>query len=162
MSPSLPIEVDGVRAKATLFASSFTGLPTLTPIGDKNPGFKSTFPPQSLSNTWTGLVSSTGQATAPTGIALDAVYDQIKQGSWIAIDRPSNPPSTDSQGNPIRIVTYHQVQAIQTQSMDTTTGFAAKVTVLTVNPQWLADSNSLSDDLTPPPRAPGYSGVRPG
>lgn len=145
-SPSLPVEVDAVRAKATLFASSFTGLPTLTPIGGKNPGFTSSFPPQSLSNTWTGLVSAPGAIPSPpSAVALDAVYDQINQGSWIAIDRPFIDATGTLNG---RTVTYHQVQAVQTESMDTTTGFTAKVTVLTVSPQWLTDSSNISADLT--------------
>ncbi|MGH9429927.1 MAG: putative baseplate assembly protein [Terriglobia bacterium] len=144
VSPSLPIEVNAVRAKATLFASTYGGPATVPQAG----GTVTFSNAPTIANAWTGLVPITAGTTTPSGpptaVALDATYEQIQIGTWVAIDRPS----TDSSGNPIRTTTYHQVQAAQTQSMDTTTGFTAKVTVLTLNPLWLSDSSKLTNDLT--------------
>ncbi|HKM57044.1 MAG TPA: putative baseplate assembly protein, partial [Isosphaeraceae bacterium] len=99
---------------------------------------------QSISSAWPSLLSPGNPL--PSAVALDAVYDQIKTGSWVAIDRPSLDASGNVSGQ--RTVTYHQVQALQTQSMDTTTGFTAKVTLLTLNPTWLSDDpNNLSTKL---------------
>jgi predicted phage baseplate assembly protein len=78
---------------------------------------------------------------ALTGFPLDAVYDQITIGSWVAIDRP-NPTKADPNG---RTPTFHLVESVQTVSRETVdsdnapTGFTAKVTQLSLNPQWLSD-----------------------
>ncbi len=133
------LEIDSLRIKATLFASSFTGPPTVP-----SPPGTVTFSNQpNIGESW-GDLTSTDPDQSPSAVPLDAVYDKIKPGTWIAMDRPF----IDSNGNfKGRKVTFHQVQNVQTRNMDTTTGFAAKVTVLTLNPNWLSDSANLHDDL---------------
>ena len=60
---------------------------------------------------------------------------EIKPGSWVAIERPL---LTDLDTPSGRFVSYHQVQIrSRAASMDTQTGYTAKVTLLTLNPQWL-------------------------
>jgi Baseplate J-like protein len=133
------LEIDSLRVKATLFASSFTG-PATVPSGGGTVSFSNA---PSIALSW-GDLASTDPDQIPSAVPLDAVYDKIEPGSWIAIDRPFIDSNGDFKG---RKVTFHQVQSVQTRNMDTTTGFAAKVTVLTLNPNWLSDSANVHDDL---------------
>jgi hypothetical protein len=135
-TPASRVEVQAARVKAGLFASNFAGPPTVPANGGV---VLFEFPPN-LANAWNGLASD-DPATAPTAVALDAPYDQIKPGSWAAIDRPL----VDAKDKVIgRKVTMHKVMAVQTQNMDTGTGYTAKVTLLTVDPLWLAEDPNLA------------------
>jgi hypothetical protein len=118
----LQLQIFAVRAKATLFASTYAGASTY----NKGNGTTS-FAPTSIKSTWTTLISP--NADSLNVIALDAVYDQIKRGSWI-VALPYNLPPV-----------YAKVIAVRTQSLDTTTGFASKVTVLTLDRSWLTAAN---------------------
>ena len=119
----LQLQVFAVRAKATLFASSYAGASTY-----KKASGTTSFAPPSIRSTWVGLIAR--NATALNVIALDAVYDQIKRGSWIVAQPPNVEP------------VYAKVIAVRTQAMDTGTGFAGKVTVLTLDRNWLTATNS--------------------
>ncbi|MGC2108261.1 MAG: putative baseplate assembly protein [Candidatus Korobacteraceae bacterium] len=144
-TPGTEVTVNALRAKASLFASSYAGVVEQTKNDDGS--ISASIPTlPSLSTTWEDLLNPTA-ATAPSAVALDAVYDQIKPGSWIAVDRLLS--------NGTRKVTYHQVQSVQTRSMDTQTGFTAKSSVLTVAPLWLSDSTSLGDELGSTPTLRG-------
>lgn len=148
------IQVNALRAQAALFASSYSGPVTLTQTagtdsaGNAITTSTTSFTAPTVGTAWLGLAAA---SSIPTAVALNATYDQIKAGTWVAIDRPSvdasGNPQRDNNGNPMRTVTYHQVQAVQTQSMDTGTGFTNKVSVLTVQPQWLSDSTNLTAEL---------------
>ncbi len=152
--PPSKAEIQAVRAKATLFASSYVGQAQLTrPTRAKGetaltPAFFTTFQAPTIANAWTGLVplNSSGKPTGPpTAVALDTTYDQIKPGSWVVIDRPD---AVDAKGNKVAGKrTNHQVQAVHTQAMDTTTGFSAKVTLLTLDPPWLSELTNDVKDL---------------
>jgi hypothetical protein len=137
-TPTSRVEVQAARVKAGLFASNFPGPPTVPARGKPV-----TFTAPNLGNAWNGLVRAGKNATGPAAVALDATYDQIKPGSWAAIDRPS--PDGDKVTG--RKVTMHRVMAVQTRTMDTGTGFTAKVTLLNVDPPWLSDSGNLNSDL---------------
>ena len=143
-APGTEVTVNALRVKASLFASSYAGVIKLTQmkVDDKTttstPSIDS---PLKLTTAWPDLFVSGGDAP-PTGLPLDAVYDQIKVGSWIAVDRRVDENT--------RKTTYHQVGAVQTQNMDTHTGFTAKCSVLTLQPPWLSDSNQLDRDLGEP------------
>jgi hypothetical protein len=129
-APGTEVTVNPFRVKALLFGSNYTGVVSQVQSKD-NQGNMTTTPrvaQPNLQSVWPGFFDdSTG---LPTIVALDAVYDQIKPESWIAIDRPSD-------GD--RKVTYHRVVSLQTQTMDTQTGFTGKSSVLTLDPQFLSD-----------------------
>lgn len=131
-----PVHIDlaiyAERAKANLFASSFAGFSSFDAANKKVD-----FTPASIQNSWLDL--QIHNTSALTQIALDAVYDKIAVDSWIIVDKPdlsSQTPLAD------RIVTYHQVTDVRTVSLDTTTGYTAKVTVLNLATSWLTAENS--------------------
>ena len=114
-----------LRAKAGLFASNFPGASTF--VQDK----PIKFTPATIANSWGDLLQA--KLTSLAVIALDAVYDKIVADSWVAVSRPSfdADPTTD------RLITYHKITDVQTMALDTTTGYAAKVSVLTLASDWL-------------------------
>jgi Baseplate J-like protein len=129
----LQLQVFAVRAKAALFASNFAG----ESVYNSDDG-TTIFTPPTIQTAWKNLVPN--DTTDLTVIALDAVYDQVKRGSWIV----AQPPNLD----PV----YAKVIAARTLAMDTTHGFAAKVTVLTLDRVWLdathtSDSNVLRETV---------------
>jgi hypothetical protein len=134
-----PVRVFASRAKAALFASNFAGQASY------NQRTRVTsFAPTNLTNTWNGDGNWNGLAAPGVNaigiglqqIALDTTYDQIKPRSWIVIDRPNLDANQKLIG---RTVTYHRILNIQTQNLNTATGFAAKSTVLTLDPPWMSD-----------------------
>jgi predicted phage baseplate assembly protein len=147
--PSGPAAVYGPRVKAGIFANNFAGAVSVTQTPAK--GDRSN---ESVTTTTTITLPVLGDSVrdlisgdALTGLPLDAVYDQIAVGSWVAIDRPSLPTENVASG---RITTYHQVESVQTVSRETIavdrstgahvpTGFTAKVTQLSLDHQWLSD-----------------------
>jgi hypothetical protein len=137
-TPTSQVIVSAARAKAALFASTFAGAATVTQkpstANDGSTISSVAFSPTNVGNTWVTLINDNGRVSA---VALDTTYDRIKPGSWAVIDRPSLDPESESP----RTVTYHQVLGAATQTMDTRTGFAAKVTVLTLDPPWLDELN---------------------
>lgn len=139
------ITVYAARAKAGIFANAFAGAVSVvqTQTGPPNPGTttSTTVTPPVLYDAVRDLVLPSNNAL--TAVPLDAVYDQIRVGSWVAIDRLNSDNST-------RTTTLHQVTGVQTVSRETATapasgstpaptGFSAKVTQLTLNPNWLSD-----------------------
>lgn len=136
-TPGIRLESYAARVKAGLFASNYAGAPTLTQTqtkgqqGNITTTTVTTFAEPNIDTAWPTLVRGNDPLST---IALDAVYDNIKPGSWAAIERPF----TDSD-NPAPKITYHKIEDVQTATMDTRTGFTAKVTLLTLNPSWLSD-----------------------
>jgi hypothetical protein len=145
------VEVYAPRVKATLFAANWAGPVALY---GRDVSFSITTPPN-LTTAWGSLV---GSAPIPT-VPLDATYDQIAQGSWVVLERPA----LGHDGNPTgkRIATFHVVTDLSSVGMSTGnpaapgsptptasdgSGFAAKVTQLTLNPAWLTDL--IGTDLT--------------
>jgi len=127
-----PVHIDqaiyALRAKASLFASNFAGVPTFNRLGRII-----NFTAATLNNTWGDLI--TQSTTQLSVIALDAVYDKITPSSWISVSRPV----IGAAGVPVgRVVTSHKVTGVQTTTLDTTTGFTAKVSILTLNTPWLS------------------------
>jgi len=153
--PASQVQVYAARVKAGLFASNFAGAATYRQETVTTPptGVTSrtttitgttTFVAPTLANAWDGSGGNgliDGNLTSPpSAVALDSTYDQIKPGSWVAIDRPTVP----GEAGPSRKITFHRVQAVRTVSM-TTAGFSAKVTQLTLNPSWLTDVKPPQD-----------------
>lgn len=120
------VEVYAARVNAGLFASRFAGAAKAPQVGAAP-----TYTEPTLATTWTALITG---ANAPTAVALDGVYEEIKPGSWIAIDRPKLSAATTSSG---RYLSYHKVRAVRTASLDTKTGYTAKATLLTLDHDWL-------------------------
>jgi hypothetical protein len=132
VKPADRLHVHALRVRAGFFASSYPGPATVTTTKD---GTSTTsFPPSlGIKDTWKSLVNDrTGGP--PSAVALDTTYDRIKPGSWVVIDRPEL-----DKKKPPRALTYHRVTDVVVSGMDTGTGFTAKVTLLTLDPQWLAD-----------------------
>ncbi len=127
------VEVYAARVTTGLFASRFAGEAKIPRAGG-TVGYTA----PNLTTAWPTLVI---KGAIPTGVALDGTYDEIKPGSWIAIDRPR----IDTNANGARYVSYHRVDAVHTVSLDTTTGYAAKSTVLSVTPKWLQNVVSGED-----------------
>jgi hypothetical protein len=126
-TPTGSVEVFAARVKATLFASGFTGAATVA-------SGKTSFAAPAIASAWGALATATnGLGT----IALDTPYDQIAAGTWIAIDRPELDSSGAVQG---RTTTYHVVTATRTANLDTTTGYSAKTTLLSLAPPWLSEA----------------------
>ena len=118
-TPPARLQVFAPRIKATLFASSYAGSTTYA-------NGITTFTAPTLANVYT------------TGIThdllpLDSVYDQIKPGSWVAVEVPGVQ------------TTFHKVVAAHARNMDTGIGFAAKVTALSVQPSWYDRVSSASN-----------------
>src|SRR6185312_8572111 len=76
----LRLQIFAQRAKATLFASSFTGLPRYV---NDTPSFSDVT--VSIFAAWTDLNLS--NLTALNFLALDGVWDKIKRGSWVAVEK---------------------------------------------------------------------------
>ncbi|HEY2007744.1 MAG TPA: putative baseplate assembly protein [Rhizomicrobium sp.] len=127
--PPGAVQVYAARATAGLFANRFSGPATVPSVGSKP-----TYSSPTLLNAWSSLITNDG-AGPPSAVALDSTYDQVKPGSWVAIDRPEIADPV----NGTRTVTYHKVHDARTASMDTTTGFTASVTLLALDPQWLSE-----------------------
>jgi hypothetical protein len=149
--PASQVEVYAARVKAGLFAASFAGAATYRQDTTTTaPGVRprittitgtTTFEAPTLATAWNGsgedgLVDGSNLTNPTAAVALDATYEQIKPGSWVAIDRPTVPIVNGNA--PSRTITFHRVQAVRTVSM-ITAGFSAKVTQLTLNPSWLSD-----------------------
>ncbi|HEY0395152.1 MAG TPA: putative baseplate assembly protein [Candidatus Elarobacter sp.] len=123
-TPSSRVRVFAARVRATLFASSFAG------AFDAASKTKPYTAPTILS-AWSTL----GMTGAPLSVlALDAPYEHIAPGTWIAVDRPDAAATG-------RTTTFHSVVSARTAGMDTTTGFSAKVTILTLDSPWLSDAS---------------------
>ena len=115
------------RVKAGLFASSFPGAArsvlTETPVNERaqETAYVTAFTPPGLASAWdqtTGVLS------------LDAVYDKILPGSWVAIQ-----VSVDSVKT---ILSYYKVLDVRTASLDSKSpgeGFTAKITQLQFDPK---------------------------
>jgi predicted phage baseplate assembly protein len=150
----LPSTFYAARVKAGIFANNFAGAVSVTETrgggadhGDSTSSITTTtnFTAPVLGDAVRGLISS----DKLTALPLDAVYDQITVGSWVVIDRPS-----PSQADPnLRTTTYRTVLGVQTVSRETInsssapTGFAAKVTQLSLDQNWLPDVSGLSKFL---------------
>src|SRR5262249_22948266 len=139
VKPADRLEVHALRVRAGFFASSYPGPATVTTTGGKS---TTSFPSSlGIKDTWKSLVNDrTGGP--PRAVALDATYDRIKPGSWVVIDRPELDPKKKTP----RTLTYHRVTDVAVSGMDTGTGFTAKVTLLTLDPQWLADVKKQDDE----------------
>ena len=133
----IDLRVYAVRARTGLFASSFPGQSSFNPQTQI-----SSFTPASIANTWHDLLGK--GTTALSVIALDAVYDKVVADSWIAVSQPDF--SADADATVDRRISYHQVTNVQTMALDTTTGYTAKVSVLTLATPWItAPSNKPSE-----------------
>ena len=126
-----------MRAKAGLFASNFPGASTF----NTNTRVTS-FTPASIANAWGDLL--TQSMTSLSVIALDAVYDKIVADSWIAASQPDFAPGADSAVD--RKISYHRVVGVETIALDTTTGYTAKVSLLTLASPWVSvPGNKIAD-----------------
>jgi hypothetical protein len=136
--PSGEVEIYAARVKAGLFAGTWAGAVSTASTPPVSPSTATTiapsYTPPTIASAWSPGVTI---SDPPPFIALDAVYDQIVQGSWVAVQFPD----VDSSGDPTGevVTTYHVVTDLPTVTMDTGGGFAAKVTQLVVSPAFLQD-----------------------
>ncbi|WP_431819303.1 putative baseplate assembly protein [Burkholderia sp. F1] len=147
--PGGRVEVYAARVKASLFAANWAGAPSTNTGGTVT----TTYNQPTLTNAW-GATFPTLEP--PPELPLDAAYDQIKPGSWVAIRRPD----IANAQNGVPVTTFHVVASVRTAAMatgsappsggslstSTSTGFAAKVTVLMLDPPWLSDAGVTNWD----------------
>jgi predicted phage baseplate assembly protein len=148
-----PAAIYAARVKCGIFANNFPGAVkvTQTPVVVKQSPTTVEEPARGAAITTTsftlpvlgdgvyGLTSAKQDLLA--ALPLDAVYDQITVGSMVVITRPALDEEKAPSG---RKTTYHQVRAVQTIARETEnsagpTGFTARVTQLTLDPNWLSD-----------------------
>jgi predicted phage baseplate assembly protein len=159
--PANPAIIYAPRVKASVFANNFAGVATVTQTEASRLQDSKTGPSTTTTTTFTlpvfgdavrDLISAATSGTAQSlaALPLDATYDLIKPGSWVAIDRPTVNSDGIATG---RKTTFHQVVSLQTASRETValdpatgnavpTGFTGKVTQLSLDPLWLSDSSS--------------------
>lgn len=142
-TPTGNVEIFAARVKAGLFAANWTGPGTYS-TANGTTSFADPF----INNAWVNAFPNV--ANGITEVPLDQTYDQIEPGSWVAINRPAidtNLPAT---------TTFHVVTGLRTANIaaggiptggtkSISTGFAAKVTLLTLEPPWLSDVQASSD-----------------
>jgi predicted phage baseplate assembly protein len=121
-APTSQVEVNAFRAKAGLFASSFAGTPVLHRGNDEREYITTVIPP-TLESAWRSPF-----------LALDATYDKILPGTWVAIQFPLEGGSF--------LTRYRPVEAVQTLSR-AIEGFAAKVTQLKLDDPFHLDLEKL-------------------
>jgi hypothetical protein len=128
------IEVQAARLRASLFAHNFAGKPTVATDGSTS------FQAPTVASAW-GIAA--GGDAAPAFVALDVVSERIKPGSWAVIDTPAV-FRVEEDDLPARR-TYHRVLGVRTATLEAgvNSGFAAKVTLLVLDPPWLADLATL-------------------
>ena len=140
--PGQQLQVLVPRAKVGLFAGSWVGIASTRSHIEAGPGVSTvavpattviatSYTPPTIRSAW--QATADGASTLPF-LALDAVYDQIKPGSWVAITRPAvqGDAGTDA------VTSFHLVAAVRTTNMDTGQGFAARVSQLVLTPNWLS------------------------
>lgn len=148
--PAGRVQIYAARVKAALFASNWTGPAKVTNSGTiTNTGTASTsggtvttsFDDPTIATAWAKVVPTITDSVAE--LPLDATYARIQPGSWVAIDRPN------LTSQPGRTTTFHVVVSQRTGSVATSTdtGFASKVTLLTLQPQFLSDSSNYNNDI---------------
>lgn len=150
--PRGPAEVWAVGLKAGLFASTFSGPPTLTQSAPENGSVNTTVAYNNPPNINSWELSTTNLDSGVQVIALDAAYDRIKAQTWVAIDRPVLDSKTLKVTG--RTISFHQVVNVQTVSM-AIGSYVAKSTQLTLDPSWMADlvsteQGQLRNDLSSP------------
>lgn len=137
--PGNRAEVYAIRQKAALFPGTYPGdsKAIQNPGTDTDsPSVTTVFTPPYIANSWPG---NERKSAPPSAVPLDSAYDGIHANTWVAIDRPL---MKDGRIVPGRQTTYHQIRAVQALSKctsDTTGGFTARVTQLTLEPLWLSD-----------------------
>jgi hypothetical protein len=145
--------VYAARVKAGIFANNFAGTATVTQTvtppsdsgGSTTTVTSTTITPPVLGDAVADLISRSHELPILNAVPLDAVYDQIRVGSWVAIDR-SDPTIADPNG---RTTTFHKVENVQIVSREAAgsngpSGYTAKVTQLSLNPTWLSDLTASS------------------
>ncbi|MBV9991079.1 MAG: putative baseplate assembly protein [Alphaproteobacteria bacterium] len=141
------VDVFAARVSTGLFASRFPGQAITPQIGAAV-----TYDELTIFKAWPSLfLGHTTADIAPTAVALDGVYDEIKPGSWVVIDRPVVKADAADHAKVTvlgRDVTYHQVKAVRSPNMDTKKGYAAKATQLVLDPVWLDNAANRADQLT--------------
>ena len=148
-TPAGRVEVHAARVKAGLFAASWAGPATVSGAAGTASGVSTSFANPTISTAWSNSLPSLSKSQI-SELPLDAAYELIKPGSWVAIDRPA------LDGSGTRTVTYHVVESLRTANLaagapvvgangatsSSNTGYAAKVSLLTLDPPWLSDLGS--------------------
>jgi hypothetical protein len=134
--PAGQVQVYAARVKAGLFAGNWTGPATVT----NDDSITTSFTSPTIGTAWaTAVPSFQGSTDGSAELPLDATYAKIQPGSWVAIERPVMKDANTPTGQ--RTTTFHVVVSQRTANVatSTATGFAAKVTLLTLQPPFLSD-----------------------
>lgn len=131
--PPARLRLFALRLKAALFASSYAGK-VVVMVGEEP-----VYTPPTLATVYTpGTPEDAASWLDVDLLPLDGLYDQIKPGSFVAIEWPD--PADDFRPQ----TSFHKVIAAAPRSLNTRTGFAAKVTVLRIAPSWFTRFGDLS------------------
>jgi Baseplate J-like protein len=123
------VDVFAARVATGLFASRFPGQ-----AGVPRGGGVVRFEDASIQVAWPTL--SLQVDAPPSALALDGVFDEIKPGSWVAIDRPILDVNGAVDVQAGRSMTYHLVVSVRSSNLNTKTGYSAKSTQLVLDPPW--------------------------
>lgn len=126
--------VEALRVKAALFGHNLPGAPHYK--NDNGTIEVDFYQPVTFENTWPIDLVSDGSQRIRT-IALDAEYDAIKPGGWVAIRWPMEILARGRAATTSDFVlTIHKVTEVATVTMKAH-GVSAKSTQLTLDPPWL-------------------------
>jgi hypothetical protein len=134
-TPAGSVEVYAARVKAGLFAANWTGQGTYSTTTGTT-----TFTEPQILNAWSNSFPGIIDRDSKIGVSelpLDATYDQIEPGSWVAVDRPAITVGNATLA--AATTTFHVAVSLRTANISTGTGFTAKVTLLTLEPPWLSE-----------------------
>lgn len=138
-TPLASLEV--MRVRASLFGHNIPALELVRGRPQPLEGGRT------IRNTWSSLNLSDATAKGFRSVALDAEYSQIKKDDWIVIQRPQL-FSGDSD------TVYAKVSDMQTRSLSAY-AVSSKVTVLTLDRDWLPESIPNGELSTDPLDANG-------
>jgi Baseplate J-like protein len=124
--------LEALRVKAALFGHNIPPMPEIN-----TDGFTGNFLEPDLSTAFGDLEES---PELLEHIPLDAEYSQIKVGSRLAVEFPKLEEVNENLRITGRTTTYHRVKALEVTTRSASGfPFSTRVSVLTLDPPWLAD-----------------------
>jgi len=137
-TPSSPIRVFALRAKARLFGANCPGQPNYSK--DPSTGMISitSYTEPSINDTFENLNAALKPLTV---VALDAEYDRIRAAGWVVIDRPAfglNSNVGAAAAGVDGATTVHSTTDVKTTVLSAF-GVATKSTQLSISPGWMSE-----------------------
>jgi hypothetical protein len=132
VSRSVPIKVYALRVKASLFGHNAARQPVFLDSTDSTDLYTLTGPPNVTNIWWSSVDDDNMPQVEDDEMPLDAVYDPILPGSYLAVDSPA---FTNEDRKTVFTVRSNQTRSMEALSM------ATKVSVLALDdPQWMTNA----------------------